>query len=161
MAARAGVDAVGDNFLRQLGIGGFGLFNSSNNGRVQIGNAQFFLPGQLSDELAVTREYGVVTAFELRRLRHIIIWRGLNDRNANAGQFLFYRVDDALVALRVGIENLFIESLIGTVIHAEHDGHDSGFVGKDITPQPSIDGSAAAARDAIAAPSGVDKTDIQ
>src|SRR5436190_12224791 len=66
-----------------------------------------------------------------------------------------------LVTLCVSAENLFIEGPIRTVVHAEHDRHHGWLVGKYIARQPQIDRSTAAARHAVAAPSGMDKTDIQ
>ena len=77
--------AVGDDFLRQLGISGFRLFKRGDDGRVQVRNAEFFPFRQLFDELAVTHQHRVVTAFKSRRLRHVIKRRRLNHRDTKAG----------------------------------------------------------------------------
>src|SRR5204863_9396809 len=57
-------------------------------------------------------------------------------------------------------ENFFIERAIGTVVHAEHDRHYGGFVGKHIASQSHLNRPTTAAGHAVAAPTGMDKTDI-
>ncbi len=62
--------------------------------------------------------------------------------------------------MAVAVENTLVERLITAVVHAEHDGHDRGFVGENIMLEPLSDGAAAAAGDPIAAPAGVGEGDL-
>ena len=153
--------AVGYYFLRQLGVGGLRLFQRGDDRRVQVRDAEFLPLRQFFDKLAVTHQHRVVAAFKSRRLRHVIKRRRLNHRDANAGQRRFHRVNDVLVALGVGIENLFIERAIGTVVHPEHDGHHGGFVRNHVASQSQIHRPTAPAGHAVTAPTGMDKTDVQ
>ena len=129
------MDAVGNNLFCQLRIGGLGLFERGDDRRVEIGHVQLLPIRHLSDKLAVTQQHRVVTAVKFRRLRHVIKRRRLNHRDPDAGQFLFHRINDVLVAGSVSVENLLVESPIRAVVHAEHDRHHRGFVGKHVAPQ--------------------------
>ena len=126
--------AVGHQLLGRLGVQLAGLLERRNHRPVQVGHREVLFAGQLLHELAVAHQHLVITALESRRAGHVIERR---------------------------IEDLLIERAVAAVVHAQHDGHDGRLVGDHIAGQAHVDRSGPAAGHAIAADTGVYKTNLQ
>ena len=146
------MDAVGHNLLGPVGVGGACLSKRGHHGRVHVGDGETLALAQLLHKFAVADEHGVVSAFELGRAGHIVKGRRLNQSNADARQRALDRAHDVPVTFGVSVEDLGVVGAIARVVHAEHDGHDAGLVGDHVAAQAYVDGAAASARDAVAAP---------
>ena len=127
---------------------------------VAIGEVALRLRRDFADEVAVLEQDRVVAFLELRRPGHVVVGRRLDQGEPDVGQVLHQLVDDVDVARGVGVERLVAERLVAGVVHAEHDRDDGRLVGLDVAGQPDVDRPAAAAADAVSAPSRVDEVDL-
>src|SRR6202034_3764876 len=123
--------------------------------RIQIGNGELAGGSQFLEEIAVADQHGIVSAFEVGRASDIVKGRGLNESDANARQILLHALNYVAGTIGVGVEDFLVEGPITAIVHAEHDRHYGGFVGEDISLEAEVDGAAATARNAVAAPSRV------
>ena len=155
------MDAVGKDLGGVGGVGGVGLLQGGDHRGIEVGEAEFLIGRQLLEEIAVAQQHLVIAAFELGGARHVVVGRGHDSGDADAGKLPLQGVDDVLVAGGEFVESGLVEGAVPAVVHAQHDGDDGGIVGQHVAPEADVDGTAAAAGDAVAAPSGVDEGDVE
>ncbi len=141
-------------------VGGIRLPECRYHIGVQVGDREFLVGRQLFDVVAVFEQHLVVAAFEQGRARHIVIGRGHNGGDPNPRQLALQGVHNVFVARAEFVEEGLIERAVMAVVHPQHNGHHGGIVRQHVPPDADVDGSAASAAHAVAAPSGMDEGDV-
>ena len=154
------MDAVRDDPLGELGVGGLGLGEHGGDGAVEIGDGELLVLGELREEVSKAQQDGVVAAGEAGFVGDVVVGRGLDGRDADAGSLGFQLFDDVPVAVGIGVEDLLFVGADAAVVHAEHDGDNGGLVGEYVAGEAFGDAAAGAAGDAVAAPARVGEGDL-
>ncbi len=161
VAGWAGVNTVGNELGGIGGIECVGLGERGDYRGVQVGDLQLLSGSEVFEEIAIAAKDVVVAALKEGSASDIVVRGGLDQSDAGGGKLALEDGDDVAHAFVKVVEDGLVESAVAGVVHAEHDRDDSWIVGEDIAPETDIHGTAATARDTVAAPAGVCESDVR
>ena len=134
VAGGAGVDTVGDELGSFGRVEGVGFGKCGDNGSIEVCNLQALSGSEVFEEVTVTAEDAVVSAFKERSAGDVVVRRGLDQRDSDCRKLALESRDDVAHAFIEVVKNGLVEGAITGVVHAEHDRNDSWVVRQDIAP---------------------------